>query len=88
VRKLADGRVFTAVDAKNLGLVDQIAYEDQCEQILAELFGCKPEEIYFDHYNDKVETFRGWLRCGLNEVGRGMMEGVLPVESKAPQYRW
>lgn len=88
VRKLADGRVFTAVDAKNLGLVDRIGYEDEIEDVLAELFGCKPEEIYIDERSKTSETFRAWLKCGFQEFGHGMMQGLLPAESKVPQYRW
>ncbi|MBQ9694121.1 MAG: signal peptide peptidase SppA [Kiritimatiellae bacterium] len=88
VRSLADGRVFTAEDAKRCGLVDDIGYEDTMTAKIAELFGCKSEEVYLYSPTENKTSFRYWINAFPQAIGRGLSEGLMPVDSKMPQYRW
>ncbi len=48
VKKLADGRIYTALQAQNVGLIDGIATEDETTEMLKEdhnLQGCEVESI-------------------------------------------
>ena len=45
LRKLADGRVYTARQAKDLGLVDQIGYLDDAIELAKDLAGLKSARL-------------------------------------------
>ena len=51
VKELADGRVYTALQAKNCGLVDSImSFDDAKDLIYAEVFGDKDYDSDLDEY--------------------------------------
>ena len=88
VKGYADGRVFSANEAKNIGLVDEVGYEDDFVRSIAEQFGCKEEEIYLYAPTEEAFPFRKWVFTFPQAIGRGLSEGLLSSESKVPQYRW
>ena len=88
VMSYADGRVYPANEAKNIGLVDEVGYEDDFVASIAEQFGCKQEEIYLYSPNAEGFSLRKWAIAFPQAIGRGLSEGLMSGDSKVPQYRW
>jgi protease-4 len=58
VRELADGRVYTGLDAKKLGLIDEVGYLDDAIQAAMDLAGvCDAKVIAYD----KGDGYRGCI---------------------------
>lgn len=88
VTAIADGRVFTATDALNLRLVDDIGYEDTIEPRIAELFGCEVKDLYLYHQNQEKNAFKAFFSTFPQALGRGFAESMMRQERTAPQYLW
>lgn len=89
VRRLADGRVFTAQDAVNLRLADDVGYEDTLDDKLCELLGCTEEELAVYEPRHAKNTFRAILGELPAAVGRDVRQALLePPAKPTPQYRW
>lgn len=94
VRPLADGRVFTGLQAKEFGLVDELGnFRDAVllAMQLAEVEG-EPDLVYPER--DKNFIFRELFRVGARSVGRDLVHGlfdgfdaVVNQRGSAPQYR-
>lgn len=88
VKKIADGRVFTATDALNLRLVDDIGYEDTLDPRIAELFGCNIEDLYLYENEDESTPFKAFFSAFPKAIGKSFTEAVMRQDSTVPQYRW
>lgn len=88
VKKLADGRVYTATDAQNLRLVDDIGYEDTVVAKLAELYNCAEEDIYLYEPNVANDSFTAFFKLFPQAIGKGFAEALAPTQKEMPQYRW
>lgn len=93
VRPLADGRVFTGAQAKELGLVDELGnFRDAVTLAMqmAEVEG-EPNLVYPERGSQFM--WRELLRGGARSVGRELVEGVFDgvqavgQGATAPQYR-
>src|SRR5262249_22416954 len=62
VRALADGRVYTGLDAKQLGLVDEIGYLEDAIQAAMDMAGvCDAKVVAYD----RCDGYRGSVYAGL-----------------------
>lgn len=65
VRVLADGRVYTGLDAKNLGLIDEIGYLEDAIQAAMDLACIKDARIIaYDH----CHGYRGSIYAGIPNI--------------------
>ena len=65
VRPLADGRIYTGIDAHRLGLVDQVGYLDDAICVAKELAGlCDARVIAYD----KCGGYRGSIYAGMPRI--------------------
>lgn len=93
VKKLADGRIYTAKQAKENGLIDQIGTFDEClESIKEELFGKKDLEIPVKDfkYKKKNSSLISFLKnadakCGITNA---IVESVLGQTVPFPAFYW
>ena len=60
VRKLADGRIYSAQQAKSNGLIDEIGYEDQTVKALKKDINAKDAEVF------EYSTDGGWFSSMYN----------------------
>lgn len=65
VRVLADGRVYTGLDAKQIGLVDEIGYLDDAIQCAMDLACVKDAAVVA---YDRCEGYRGSVYAGLPKL--------------------
>ncbi len=85
VRALADGRVFSAQDAVNLRLADDIGYEDTLDAKIAELLGCAEEElVIYEPHRSRASFFRGML----SEFPARLRAALLAPEPPRVEYRY
>jgi protease-4 len=65
VRELADGRVYTGVDAKHLGLVDEVGYLEDAIATAKHLAGiCNASVVAYD----RCSGYRGSIYAGLPSI--------------------
>ncbi len=88
VRKLADGRIFSANDAVNLRLADDIGYEDTFDAKMAEVLGCEEAAltIYTPSYHE--DALRAFLSDFPYAFGRAFTAPLTTSPKQAPEYRW
>jgi len=67
VRKLADGRVFSGAQAKELGLVDQFGTLEDAVELAAKRAGLESEPAV---YYSRPEQERWWERIFMGVFGR------------------
>ncbi len=88
VRELADGRVYTGTDAKDLGLVDALGYEDDAIAKAADLghIADVPRVIRYEPYTSPLQALLGstvWPGLSL-ERAFPWNQALMP----SLQYRW
>ena len=88
VRALADGRVFSASDAVNLRLADDVGYEDTLGAELARLLGCAEDDLAFCAPRRRGSAFRAFYDEFPAALGRGLAEPFLSRGASAPQYHF
>ncbi len=88
VRKVADGRVFSATDAVNLRLVDDIGYEDTIDAVIARLLACEEEALIIYTPDKKVNAFQAFLSDFPNALGRGLAAPLTEQPTQRAEYRW
>jgi protease-4 len=88
VKKVADGRVFTAKDAQNLRLVDDIGYADTLDVKIAELFNCEVDDLYFYENNSEQQMFKAFFSAFPQALGKAFSDTLMQQERSTPQYRW
>ncbi len=89
VRKVADGRVFTAEDAVNRKLADDVGYEDTLEIKIAELLGCAPVDLCFvAPRNASLPHWQRFLMCFPETFGQSFFAPMTERTSAVPQYRY
>ncbi len=73
VKTLADGRIYTGLQAKDLGLVDNIGnFYDTVDDIKKALnIKGKPQLVYAE----KPFSFSKWLFSSMSDISRGSLEG-------------
>jgi protease-4 len=65
VRTLADGRVYTGLEAKKLGLVDEIGYLEDAIQMAMDMACLKDARIIA---YDRCEGYRGSIYAGMPKI--------------------
>jgi protease-4 len=65
VRELADGRIYTGLDAKNLGLVDEVGYLDDAIQAAMDMACIKDARIIA---YDRCGGYRGSIYAGMPKI--------------------
>jgi len=88
VRKLADGRIFSAEEARKLGLVDGVFHENGLDKALKELVG--DDEYRIVRYRSRKSLgsfFDGFVFEQARAFMRGLCEGA-DAKSPSPEYRW
>jgi len=65
VRKLADGRIYTGMEAKELGLVDQVGYLEGALAAAASMAGVKDAAIVA---YDRCDGFRGSIYANMPKI--------------------
>lgn len=90
VRRLADGRVFSAGEALKNGLVDGVFHEEEMFKAIEELAGGKVRIV---RYRSKKEGFERLFDASfLFEQARGFVRGVMTEAENAAvpraEYRW
>lgn len=88
VKKVADGRIFTANDALNLRLVDEIGYADTIEPRIAELFGCEVDDLYLYESEAEQHPLKVFFSAFPQAMGKAFSESLLQQPATVPQYRW
>lgn len=88
VRRLADGRVYTADDARIVRLIDDIGYEDTYAAKLAEMFGCTKDKLYIRNIAAEQQRILAILKNLPDAIGRGVANALAKPDAQPPQYRW
>ena len=86
VRTLADGRVYSAQDAHNLGLIDDIGYSDTLNAKAAELLGCTPEALRI--LEPTIHPLSGFFAELPAALGRALTAPLTQPRAQGPEYRW
>ncbi len=89
VRKVADGRIFTAEDAVNRRLADDVGYEETLDLKLAELLGCEATELTI--LVPASTTMSTWQRFFIHlpeRFGASFLAPMTERPSAVPQYRY
>jgi protease-4 len=81
VRKLADGRVYSGAQAKELGLVDQFGTLDDAIELAAKRAGLEPNPAV---YYSRTEQERWWERIFFGVFGRRLPSG----QQSWLRYEW
>jgi protease-4 len=90
VRVLADGRVYTGVDAKNLGLVDEVGYLDDAIDTAKRLAGvCDAAVVAYD----RCDGYRGSIYAGMPRIPSNInlhldLPGLSNSTGAAFMYLW
>lgn len=90
VRSLADGRIYTAKQAKENGLVDEVMnFDDAMKQIKKELFNDEEYDADIKEYKLKKKGLRQWLKgAKLDSNGLSAALEVLRPKVAFPAYYW
>ena len=88
VRAYADGRVFSPGDAVNIGLADDIGYEDTLDAEIAKLLGCDESDLCIYEPTGKKSRLQALLSDLPGAFGRGLAAPLAEQASPRPQYRW
>jgi protease-4 len=85
-KELVDGRVFTAQEALELGLVDEIGYLDDAIESAKALAGLKEARVVMytrpTGYKDNIYSHEGGLE-GLNLLSLGLKEGLTAITGES-----
>jgi protease-4 len=65
IRKLADGRVYTGIDAKKLHLVDEVGYLEDAIQAARDMAGVRDARVIVF---DRGDGFRGSIYAGMPKI--------------------
>jgi protease-4 len=87
VREFADGRVFSGRQALELGLVDELGYQEDAIRIAADLAGLSgvPRVIYYQ----KFSPLSAFLGEGINFLNPGLpADWIRRLISPSLEYRW
>ncbi len=86
VREVADGRVMTGAQAKEVGLVDELGNLEDAVNIAADLAGIKKDDIRI------FEERRDWRKILLQQFGsrtyNNPLNSFLPPKTGLLEYRW
>ncbi|MEN8140350.1 MAG: signal peptide peptidase SppA [Thermodesulfobacteriota bacterium] len=85
VKKVADGRIFSGSQAKELGLIDELGNFNDAVQLAAEMGGLDPDTMPRLIYPPRMDD--GFLGLLLNETKSGLA-GVLPGQGPVLAYEW
>ncbi|MEG1553267.1 MAG: signal peptide peptidase SppA [Kiritimatiellia bacterium] len=90
VRKLADGRVYSAEDAINLHLADDIGYEDSYDAKIAELMKCDSIDdlIIKEPSSYHLKSWQMFLSEFPHAVGRTLVAPLTETAPRQPEYRY
>lgn len=90
VKKLADGRIYTAMQAKKNGLVDEVvSFDDAVSQIKEEMFGDKDADVDVREEKFKSKGFMTKLKgMKAQESGIEMLVGLMKSKVSFPAYYW
>ena len=83
VRKIADGRIFTSKQAKELELIDEIGYYEDAERVCAEILGVDTIKVY------RYQQAFDWKT--IFNVSQGLdLTNLLGINNKTSPflYRW
>jgi protease-4 len=81
VRKLADGRIYSGAQAKEIGLVDQFGTLEDAIELAAKRVGMEAEPAV---YYSRMEQERWWERFMFGVFGRRFLRG----EAAWLRYEW
>ncbi|MEM4336511.1 MAG: signal peptide peptidase SppA [Candidatus Woesearchaeota archaeon] len=82
LEKIADGRFYTGMQAKKLGLIDELGGIDEAEELLKQLTNIS--EIHYVEYEKKrtlLDLFSGVLYYQSFAFGEGITRGILKEEA-------
>ena len=82
VRQLADGRLFSAEDAKSNGLVDLLGHDEEALKEIAKLAKAKKIRVY--RYREKPNIEKFFSSSFLFESTRGLMQEMKAALSDTP----
>jgi protease-4 len=91
IRKLADGRIYTADEALKFGLIDQIAYLDEAIEVAKSEAGIDEAKVIFyrrpHEYTDNIysKSFLG-LRSTLSPLSILGFQAGHPLEGGSPNF--
>jgi protease-4 len=90
VRALADGRVYTGIDAKKLGLVDELGYLEDAIATAKQMAGIRDARVVA---YDRGEGFRGSVYSGLTHIPSNInvkldLPGLSQRTGAAFMYLW
>lgn len=88
VRRLADGRIYLAEDARNLRLIDDIGYEDTLPAKLAELYNCDESDIGIYRPCEKNQTWRALLSEFPSAIGQAIARPLLETQETRLEMRY
>jgi protease-4 len=79
VRELADGRIFSGEQAKNLGLVDELGNLEEAIALAAKMAGIQgePEVIYAE--KKRFSLFDFLLQESVSKIAEGLRESAPPM---------
>ncbi len=85
VRPLADGSIFFAQDALDVGLIDQVGYLDEAIELVKSLAGIKKAQVVEYHEVFSLATFLSYRRPNSLVLGKAVLH-----ELSTPQilYLW
>ena len=89
VRRLADGRVFSAEDAKANGLVDALGHEEEAMKEVVRLSGAKRIRVYRYREKPNIEKLFGssFLFESSSGLARELKSALLETETPKAEYR-
>ncbi len=86
IKEVADGRIMTGAQAKEVGLVDELGDLDDAINIAAELAGIKKSDIRI------FEEKKDWKKMLLQQIGsktsNNPLSSFLPPRTGLLEYRW
>lgn len=86
VRELADGRIYSAQQAKSNGLIDDIGYKDKTLKDLKKAIKVdNPEIVTFDPEESSLTSFLG-MKSFINNL-RADLKGVKSIINNESQTR-
>lgn len=83
VRQIADGRIFSGAQAKELGLVDELGNFEDAVEIAKEMAGIKGEVTLVYPKKDKLE----WWDLFLDSSGKSLIKLLQDIKPQV-EYRW
>ena len=89
VRQLADGRVFSARDAKKSGLVDSLGHEEEAMQEVLRLSGAKHVRVYRLREKPSFEKFlsSSFLFESSYDIMQRFKAALMDADAPAAEYR-